>query len=513
MSEHDKKPLVLFILDGWGHSDHPQHNPCQQANTPYIKHLFASHPHRLLDASGTAVGLPDGQIGNSEVGHLHIGAGRLLKQDLTRITDGFADHSIADNTVLQQALATAKADHSRFHLLGLLSPGGVHSHEQHILAMLKLLNSHGVTTCLHAFLDGRDVPPKSALTSLDACTELLAQLDHCHMGSVAGRFYAMDRDQRWERVAKAYDCLVGAEDTPVAASAQLALAQAYANNETDEFVSPTRIANQQINTSIDDGDVVIFMNFRADRARQLCSALIEPNFTQFVRKRQPKLKQLITLTQYAKGLEADVLFPPYEVKATLGDTIAEAGMTQLRLAETEKYAHVTYFFNGGNETPLPGETRTMIASPKVATYDLAPTMSANELTDALVSAISSGAYDVIICNYANPDMVGHTGNEAAATQAMEAMDACLKRAIDALIHVGGCALVTADHGNVECMYDPETEQPHTAHTTNQVPLIFIGDHGQFDEQPASLVDIAPTILKLLNIPKPKEMTGRELLHC
>jgi 2,3-bisphosphoglycerate-independent phosphoglycerate mutase len=508
MKQSTAKPIVLFILDGWGYREAREHNPCKNANTPFIDSLFAHYPHRLIEASGESVGLPKGQIGNSEVGHLHLGAGRLIQQALSKISDAFNNDALKQNPTWLNAIAQAKQHNSTIHLLGLVSPGGVHSHEDHILAMMDLIDQENITCALHAILDGRDVAPRSATNSLTRLTQAIADQKNTCIASICGRYYAMDRDQRWQRTQKAYDLITQSKADYSAPSALDALAMAYARDESDEFVQPTWIDHAK---PIADNDIVIFMNFRSDRARQLTRALTTKDFQSFSRERTPQLAQMITLTPYADDLTASVLFEKKPIEQTLGTILSDNGLTQLRLAETEKYAHVTYFFNGGMETPNPNETRRLIASPKVATYDLQPQMSALLLTDTLVEAIESKAYDVIICNYANPDMVGHTGIESAANTAMETMDDCLQRAVNAIIESGGQALITADHGNIECMFDPSTGQAHTAHTTNQVPLIFIGQDHVFDTEPAALYDVAPTLLSMLNLKKPALMTGRALL--
>lgn len=508
------KPIVLLILDGWGYHPDSKHNPCQQADTPFIDSLFQDYPHRLLDASGEAVGLPPGQIGNSEVGHLHLGAGRLVRQDLMRINNAIENHELANKPSIQSAIAIAKRNNSAVHLLGLTSPGGVHSHQNHIKAMIELMAEHGVERCyLHAFLDGRDVPPQSAEASLQAMADTFAHCGNGRIASICGRYYAMDRDQRWSRVEQAYDLLTSGIATHSADTAVHALQQAYERGETDEFVEPTSIdRDEQSPITIKDNDVVIFMNFRADRARQLSHAILDDHFTGFERKIKVTPAAFLSLTQYSSELATDAIFAAQTINNNLGEVLAKHERSQLRLAETEKYAHVTYFFNGGNEQVFPHETRKMVSSPKVATYDLQPEMSADLVTDILCEAIEQQQYDVIICNYANPDMVGHTGNEKAASQAMVTMDHCLQRVVSSLQAVDGVALITADHGNIECMYDEKSHQPHTAHTTNQVPLIYVGDHATFDHQNAGLCDVAPTVLALSNITQPSEMTGRNLLH-
>lgn len=508
------KPIVLLILDGWGYRPDKAHNPCVAAETPFIDSLFASYPHRLIDASGTAVGLPAGQIGNSEVGHLHLGAGRPVRQDLVRINEAFEQDTLSSNTVLSELIEKTKASNNTVHILGLVSPGGVHSHENHIKAMIQLLADRGVANCyLHAFLDGRDVAPQSAKPCLEAIRDLYKQTGNGHIASLCGRYYAMDRDQRWARTEQAYDLLTHGIATHQANNAVNGLQQAYARGETDEFVQPTLISDvDKEAVHIKSGDVVLFMNFRADRARQLSAALVADQPSPFEHKNTPDLAGFYTLTQYSEDLEARAIFAPETIKQHLGEVLAQHGLNQLRLAETEKYAHVTYFFNGGNEAPYAGEKRQMVASPKVATYDLQPEMSATELTDQLCTAIKQQHFDVIICNYANPDMVGHTGIASAANQAMVTIDHCLQRVVEELTNVDGTALITADHGNIECIFDEQTQQPHTAHTTNPVPLLYIGEKGQFDNQPAGLQDVAPTLLALARIAKPKEMTGRDLLH-
>lgn len=508
------KPVALIILDGWGHREDSQHNPTKNAHTPEMDNLFKHYPCTLLEASGRAVGLPKGQIGNSEVGHLHIGAGRAVPQDLTRINDAVEDNSFKHNSVLLDAIQRAKRNHRSVHILGLVSPGGVHSHENHIIALIEMVNELGVKQNLHAFLDGRDVPPRSAQASLAKIEKLYQRLGNGQIASIIGRYYAMDRDNRWERINIAYDLITAGQAKFTATSATAGLEAAYARNENDEFVQATTIhANGAQPATLQNGDVVIFVNFRADRARQLCFALTDPLFTGFKRSVVPQLEAFVTLTEYAQELVAAVAFPPLSLKNTLGEFLSSQGLRQLRIAETEKYAHVTYFLNGGNETPFPKEERVLIPSPKVPTYDLKPEMSAVELTDRLVEAIESGSYDVIVCNYANPDMIGHTGVEKAANQAVEVIDQCMQRVVTSLKKIGGELLVTSDHGNVEVMYDEVNHQPHTAHTTNLVPLLYIGREAQWRaiDHP-SLMDVAPTLLYLLGLTPPAEMTGKNLLQ-
>ncbi len=511
---NSNKPMVLIILDGWGHREDNHHNPIKNATIPCMDHLFKNYPWTLLDASGKSVGLPDGQIGNSEVGHLHIGSGREVPQDLTRINDAIANGSFKKNPVLMAAIEHAQKNNRAIHIMGLVSPGGVHSHENHILALMQMISDQGVQQYLHAFLDGRDVPPRSAQASLNKIEGLYQKLKNGQIASIIGRYYAMDRDNRWERTQAAYDLLTAGKAQYTAETAAAGLAAAYARNENDEFVKATAIhAPGEKPHTVKDGDVIIFMNFRADRARQLCFAFTDPHFTGFERSRHVKLDEFITLTEYSEELEVMVAFPPLSFKNTLGEFLANQGLKQLRIAETEKYAHVTYFLNGGNETPFANEDRILIPSPKVATYDLQPEMSAIELTDQLVKAINNGDYDIIICNFANPDMVGHTGVETAANRAIEVVDQCIKKIVDSLQKIGGELLITSDHGNVEMMYDEKNHQPHTAHTTNQVPFLYMGRKAEWRViAHPSLKDVAPTVLYLLGFKPPQEMTGKILLQ-
>lgn len=508
------KPLVLIVLDGFGYSERHDHNAIALADTPVWDRLWHDYPHTLLRCAGDVVGLPDRQMGNSEVGHLHLGCGRLLPQDLVRINQAIESGSFFAKPVLCDAVNRALKHGKALHLLGLLSPGGVHSHEHHLLAMAELAVRRGLKQVyLHAFLDGRDTPPKSAADSLRYAQAKFEQLGYGRIASLTGRFYAMDRDKRWERTQAAYDLLVLGQAKYTAPDSLTGLRMAYERGETDEFVQPTAIVPPNATaTRIEDGDVVVFMNFRADRARQLTRALIEREFDGFERARVPRLGGFVTLTEYQKEFDVPVAFPPIETKNCLGEVLSKLGLTQLRLAETEKYAHVTFFFNGGIEEPFPGEERILIPSPKVRTYDEKPEMSAFEVTDVLVEAILQRKYDVIICNYANGDMVGHTGVEAAAIRAVEALDQCFGRIARALDETGGEMLVTADHGNCEQMVDPETGQPHTAHTLNPVPLVYYrGEKGELDPIGGSLADVAPTLLDILGIEQPAEMNGHSLL--
>jgi 2,3-bisphosphoglycerate-independent phosphoglycerate mutase len=497
------KPFVLIILDGWGDSKIREHNPTQLVKTPHITRLLQNFPHTLLEASGNAVGLPAGQMGNSEVGHLHLGAGRKVPQDLTRINEDVANHQFGRNPIFQEAIRIAKEKKSRIHVLGLLSQGGVHSHENHIEALINLLDEHQVPNFLHAILDGRDTPPKSALPSLKKFHNIV---------SIIGRYYAMDRDQRWERTEIAYKMLADGIAPYQAINAEVALSQAYERGENDEFVKPTLIHSpHEKPIFVEDNDIIIFMNFRADRARQLTRAFTEKHFEGFKREKTPHLTEFITLTMYAKNIKAKVAYAPTPMNNTLGEFLSTQGLSQLRIAETEKYAHVTYFFNGGIEAAFPHEDQKLIPSPKVATYDLQPEMSAYLLTDEICKAVDEKKYDFIVCNFANPDMVGHTGNEAAANIAVTVIDECIGKIVDHITKAGGESIITADHGNIEKMYDEETGQAHTAHTSNKVPFLYIGRLAKFIIDHGALDDVAPTILYLLGMDPPQEMTGKVLL--
>jgi 2,3-bisphosphoglycerate-independent phosphoglycerate mutase len=506
------RPVVLLILDGFGCRDATPDNAIARARMPNWDQLLATCPHSTIDASELAVGLPGGQMGNSEVGHLNIGAGRVVYQDYTRIDHAIATGDFAENPVLNDVVAVARAAGSTLHVLGLLSPGGVHSHERQIAAMVELAAKRGAPRVrVHAFLDGRDTPPKSASASLAFLEGVCGPLPQARIASIAGRYYAMDRDQRWERVAPVFDMLVRGRSPFVAATPQDALAAGYARGETDEFVQPTAIGGDAADRLMADGDVVVFMNFRADRARELTRALTDPAFAGFARARVPALARFACLTSYGDEFKRlPVAFAPQSVANGFGECVSRRGMTQLRIAETEKYAHVTYFFSGGVETAYPGEDRILIPSPKVATYDLKPEMSAAEVTARLVAAIASSTYDAIVCNYANGDMVGHTGNLDAATRAIETLDACIGQVVEAARSAGGEVLITADHGNAEQMYDDETGQPHTAHTLNRVPCVYVGRTAKIAAG-GSLSDIAPTLLAMMGLTQPPEMTGHALL--
>ncbi|HET7306381.1 MAG TPA: 2,3-bisphosphoglycerate-independent phosphoglycerate mutase [Gammaproteobacteria bacterium] len=506
------RPVVLAILDGWGYREDTTDNAIAVADTPNWDRLWRDCPHSLLHTSGKAVGLPEGQMGNSEVGHLNLGAGRVLYQDSMRISRAIEDGSFNDNPALTGAVDAAKAAGGAVHIVGLLSPGGVHSYESHIHAMVRLAVARGAERVfVHAITDGRDTPPKSAEASFQALDKVFADCGRGRLASLIGRYYAMDRDQRWDRVEAAYNLMTQAKADYEAPDGVSGLHAAYDRGETDEFVKATRIAPPGGEAvTVADNDAIVFMNFRADRARQLTRTFIEDDFDGFKREIRPRLAAFVSLTQYQRDFDIPVAFEPETPKRILGEIVAQSGLKQLRIAETEKYAHVTFFFNGGEERPFPGEDRTLIPSPKVATYDLQPEMSSVELTDRLVDAIAGGHYDLIICNYANADMVGHTGDEGAAVKAVEAVDAALGRITDALAKVGGELLVTADHGNVEVMRDPETGQPQTAHTTGPVPFVYFGRKAELND--GVLADVAPTLLSLLDLDQPAEMTGHSLIQ-
>ncbi|MDT8437785.1 MAG: 2,3-bisphosphoglycerate-independent phosphoglycerate mutase [Wenzhouxiangellaceae bacterium] len=498
-------PLLLLILDGWGVREDADDNAIARADTPNWDRLWRDCPHALLETSGEAVGLPAGQMGNSEVGHMNIGAGRIVYQELTRISKAIEDGELGENAALTETIDAAGGERT-VHILGLLSPGGVHSHEDHLFATLDLVAArHDGPIAVHAFLDGRDTPPRSAKPSLERLQQRIAGHRQARLASVTGRYWAMDRDQRWDRIERAWRAIAAAESELHADSGTAALEAAYARDENDEFVQPTVIGS---GAAMRDGDSVLFINFRADRARQLTRVMTDPDFAE-VDGPHPRLN-VATMTQYESSLAARVAFPPAEFDHLLGGELAAAGIAQLRIAETEKYAHVTYFFNGGREQVFDGEDRKLIPSPRVATYDLQPAMSAPALADELAAAIASGRWPVIICNVANPDMVGHTGVFKAAIEAVEAVDALLGRMMDALDAVGGELLVTADHGNIEQMTDPDSGQPHTAHTLNPVPFVYRGRPATLAER-GSLRDIAPTVLALLELPIPAAMTGRPLV--
>ena len=506
-------PVLLIILDGFGYREETDYNAILAARKPNWDRLWRDYPHTLLNASEKFVGLPSGQMGNSEVGHLNIGAGRVVYQDLSRVDVAIEDGSFFTNPALSKAVASAKQNGSALHIMGLLSPGGVHSHENHIFAMLEMAARAGLKKVyLHAFLDGRDTPPKSAAQSLQLLQEKCTALGIGKIASIVGRFYAMDRDNRWERVQPAYELLTQGRAEFTATDALSGLALAYARGESDEFVKATSIASKGEPAAImQDGDVVVFMNFRADRAREITRALTDKAFDGFHRAYIPKLASLVTLSRYGDDFKLPCAYTQEEIHNGFGEYISSLGLKQLRIAETEKYAHVTYFFNGGREQPYPGEERILVPSPKVATYDLKPEMSAFEVTDKLEAAILSRQYQAIICNYANGDMVGHSGNLAAAILAIEALDICIGRVVKAMQSIGGEVIITADHGNAEQMIDRVTHQAHTAHTLNPVPFLYIGRNATLKDQGA-LRDLAPSLLTMMGLPQPAEMTGHSLIQ-
>ncbi len=504
-----KKPLVLLILDGWGHQENTRHNAIAAAHTPQWDQWWRTQPHMLLDASGSAVGLPNGQMGNSEVGHMHIGAGRALYQDFTRINLAIQNADFFSIPLLTNTIAALKKNGKNLHVMGLLSTGGVHSHASHLYAILQLCSQLNFSSVfLHLFLDGRDRPPQNALNDLQALQEVLDRYPVATIASISGRYFAMDRDNRWDRIALVYHQLTHPIDTFQYTHAAQAVSHYYAVDIYDEFIPPTSFPDHQ---AINDGDSLFFFNFRADRARQLTHAFLESNFTGFNREDVPKLNSFISMTRYSESLPTQSVFPPVTVDRCLGEVLAEHKLTQLRIAETEKYAHVTFFFNGGSEQVFSNEERILIPSPNVATYDLQPEMNAELLTTALVNAIESSTYDVIICNYANADMVGHTGNFPACVAAIECLDRCMQKVGQAVVNNNGVLLITADHGNAETMFNDAINQPHTAHTCESVPLLLIGDGWNFSQECGSLRDIAPTMLRILDISAPQEMTGTVLV--
>lgn len=508
-----KTTTALIILDGFGYREAPEDNAIHHANTPVWDQLWSERSHTLISGSGLDVGLPEGQMGNSEVGHMSLGAGRIIYQNITRIDKAIADGEFDNNPVYVDAIDKAVSAGNTVHILGLLSPGGVHSHENHIHAAVRLAAKRGAKQIsVHAFLDGRDTPPRSAKPSLEKLEALYAELGCGKTATICGRFYAMDRDERWDRVEKAWQCLTANDTEHKAPDAVSALEAAYERGEDDEFVAPTVIGAAGNSSVIADGDAVLFMNFRADRAREISRAFCQDDFHGFERQQRPKLAAFVTTTEYAGDIPAPCAFPPSALHNSFGEIMAKTGRSQLRIAETEKYAHVTFFFSGGKEALFDGEERELIPSPKVETYDLKPEMSAPEVTDRLVEAIESRRFDTIICNYANGDMVGHTGNFDAAVKAVETLDECLGRVVAALEATGGQCLITADHGNCEQMVDYDAQQAHTQHTTEHVPLVYVGPEAlEFVEGDGRLPDVAPTLLGLMSIDQPEEMTGRNLL--
>ncbi|WP_350585413.1 2,3-bisphosphoglycerate-independent phosphoglycerate mutase [Pseudoalteromonas sp. RB2-MNA-CIBAN-0110] len=511
MTEH-KKPLVLMILDGWGYREDTQSNAILAANTPVLDNLWATRPHTLISASGLDVGLPDGQMGNSEVGHVNLGAGRIVYQDFTRITKAINDGEFDSTPALVENIDKAVSAGKAVHIMGLLSPGGVHSHEDHIVASIKLAAKRGAKEVyFHGFLDGRDTPPRSAKASIERIEALFSELKCGRLASLIGRYYAMDRDNRWNRVEKAYNVIALAEGDFNFDNGVEALNAAYERDENDEFVAATTITpTGAAPASINDGDTLIFANFRADRAREITRAFVEPDFNGFARKRTPNLSAFVMMTEYAADINAPIAFGSTPLVNVLGEWFEKNNKTQLRISETEKYAHVTFFFSGGRESEFKGETRELIPSPQVATYDLQPEMNSEMLTDKLVAAIKSGKYDAIICNYPNGDMVGHSGVFEAAVKACEAVDSCIGRVVDALEEFGGEALITADHGNAEQMADLKTGQAHTAHTSEPVHFIYVGRDAE-PMQGKALSDVAPTMLHLMGMEQPSEMTGTPIM--
>ncbi|MCX2523992.1 2,3-bisphosphoglycerate-independent phosphoglycerate mutase [Larsenimonas rhizosphaerae] len=506
------RPVALIILDGYGQNDASENNAVDNADTPVMDDLKSRYPHTLIHTDGGYVGLPDGQMGNSEVGHMNLGAGRVVYQELTRITKAVNDGELDSNEVLTKAIDQAVDADKAVHVLGLLSSGGVHSHEDHVLALIRLASGRGAKRIyLHAFTDGRDTAPKCAGESLSRADALFEELGNGRIASIVGRFYAMDRDNRWERVEDAYRVVTEGKGRHTAESATQALDAAYERDETDEFVEATSIQPDGSPVTIEDGDSVIFANFRSDRARELSRAFLSDDFDGFTRT--PPKVNFVTMTQYAEDIKAPVAFAPAELGNTLGEVASKRGLRQLRIAETEKYPHVTFFFSGGEEKEFEGEERILVPSPRdVKTYDEKPEMSAHGITEKLVDAIRARRFDLIICNYANCDMVGHTGDLNAAIKAVETVDTCLGQVLDALREVGGECLVTADHGNCEMMVDPESGNPHTSHTTFMVPLVYVGERADHLAEDGSLCDLSPTLLTMLGESQPEEMTGRSLLE-
>jgi len=511
MSDARPRPAVLCILDGWGFRTDPRDNAILDARTPNYDRLIATCPQGLIDASETFVGLPKGQMGNSEVGHMNLGAGRVAVPDQPRIDKAIEDGSLAKSKILADLITALKKTKGACHLMGLASPGGVHSHQDHLIALANLIAGAGVPVRIHAFLDGRDMPPRSAHDCLKDIKAGLKQGLPIRFATVTGRFYAMDRDKRWERVNAAYDALVDAKGKATTKTPDEAVDKAYADDKSDEFVPPTVIDGYD---GMKDGDALLMFNYRSDRAREILTALLDPMFDGFKRGRMVRFADAVGMVEYSAALNEflKTLFPPVTIKMGLGETVSRAGLKQLRIAETEKYAHVTFFFNGGEERQFDGEERILVPSPKVQTYDLKPEMSAPEVTDKLVGAIGSGKFDLVVVNYANSDMVGHTGELAAAIKAIEAVDTCLGRLMEAVKKAGGVLLVTADHGNAEQMFDEATGQKHTQHTLNRVPaLLFNAPARVHSLADGKLADVAPTMLALMGVPQPSEMTGRSLL--
>ena len=513
-SPNGKKPTkVLVIIDGFGYNADSEYNAIANAKAPNWQRYWHEQPKTLIGTSGMAVGLPEGQMGNSEVGHMTLGAGRVVYQNFTRINKAIEDGDFFKNPAYLTAIQKVKEKNAALHIIGLLSDGGVHAHEDHILAMIQMAADEGLEKVyLHAFLDGRDTPPRSAEDSLRKADALFEKIGRGGIASICGRFFAMDRDSRWDRVQSAYDLIAHGKSSHRASSSLEGLALAYERGENDEFVSPTLICGTgRSPAQVHSDDAIVCMNFRPDRSRQLTAAFINEDFHGFDRGERPILSDYVMTTEYSSDLDCSCAFPPEDLKDSFGEVLAKQNMTQLRIAETEKYAHVTFFFSGGQEDEFAGEDRILVPSPKVATYDLQPEMSAAEVTQKLVAAIESGKYDAIICNYANCDQVGHSGVYDAAVKAVETVDACLASVEEAVKKVGGEMLVTADHGNVEIMFDTKSKQAHTQHTTLPVPLIYVGPHTLTLEDGGSLADVAPTLLDMLGVEQPEAMKGRSLI--
>ena len=509
---YENGPLLLMILDGWGYTTEEKGNAVMAANTPVLDSLVKKYPSCLLQVSGEGVGLPEGQMGNSEVGHLNIGAGRIIYQDLTRINKDIKEGSFFKKEVLLEAMENVKKNNSSLHLMGLFSYGGVHSHMDHMRALVEMAKSEGVERVfIHTFLDGRDVPPQTALDDMKAHEEFCKSTGIAKTATVSGRYYAMDRDKRWDRIKLAYDALTLGEGI-LADDAVSAVSMAYGRGENDEFVKPTVVtdANGKPVATVKDGDSVIFFNFRPDRARQMTYAFVNDDFDGFERKVKPEV-HYVCMAEYDEKLDVPIAFPPETITNTLGEVLSKNNKKQLRIAETEKYAHVTFFFNGGVEKENEGEDRCLVSSPDVATYDLKPEMSAYEVTEQLVERIQSGKYDAIILNFANMDMVGHTGIVDAAIKAIETVDECVGKIIDATLEKGGAALITADHGNAEKMIDYQTGKPHTAHTSNPVRCVLVNGPVGAELHDGKLSDLAPTMLEIMKIEQPCEMTGVSLI--
>jgi 2,3-bisphosphoglycerate-independent phosphoglycerate mutase len=503
-----KRTTALIILDGWGHREETDSNAIAHANTPVLDGLCKRYANTLISGSGLDVGLPPGQMGNSEVGHVNLGAGRVVYQDFTRVTKAVDEGTFFANPTLVENLDKAiKAGHG-IHIMGLLSPGGVHSHQDHIFALLRMAAKRGAKEIyLHAFLDGRDTPPQSAKASIEAAEAVFSELGIGRIASLVGRYYAMDRDTRWDRVETAYNLIANGQANCQEQSALQALEASYQRNENDEFVQATVIGEP---APLATGDALFFMNFRADRAREISRPFVESSFREFSKSHHVELSAFVTLTQYSENIAAPCAYPPVPLVNVMGDWLAQHNKTQLRISETEKYAHVTFFYSGGRESLYEGEERILIPSPKVATYDLQPEMNSQELTDKLVEAIGSGKFDAIVCNYPNGDMVGHTGNFDAAVEACEAVDACIARIVEAINKVGGDCLITADHGNAEKRQEEETGQPHTAQTSELVPFIHVGSPSTA-RAGGTLSDVAPTMLHLMGMEQPTEMTGSPIV--